>query len=159
MPALEESRSPFSPVTFYVSPREPRLRLAILAGFSPVPITLWLIARAPLEIWHEPFGEKLWWLLPAGLILISTVMPWVVSLLHDRYVLRLERTSDGRWLLTTLLLWGLRTRELSSHDFERTGNQVRLRGAQRLIFDQQGEAPQGWDEMMSAWEQQFAPST
>lgn len=152
MARRNETRSPFSPVTYYVSEREGRLRLAILAGFAPLPVTLFLLTQAPAEFWPTPWGGAGWWLLPSLLTLLSVVLPWLVCRWHDCYVLRLERTPDGRWLITTLLLWGLRTREMTSAEFERVGQNVRTRDGRVLIFDRRGEVPLGWEAIRALWE-------
>lgn len=152
MARRNETRSPFSPVTYYVSEREGRLRLAILAAFAPLPVTLFLLTKAPAEFWPTPWGGAGWWWLPSLLIALSVAAPWIVSRWHDGYVLRLDRTPDGRWLVTTLLLWGLRTREMSSAEFVRAGANVRTRDGRVLIFDRHGEAPLGWEAIRALWE-------
>lgn len=149
MPAFQESRSPFSPVTLYVSSREPRLRLAILAAFAPLPVTSFMITQAPADWWQEPLGAAGWWVLPTLLVGLSALLPWAVSRLHDRYVLRLERTPEGRWVLTTLILWGLRTREVAPHGLVRAGKVIQLRDGPPLIFDRRGEFPLGRDALGS----------
>lgn len=156
MARRNETRSPFSPVTYYVSEREGRLRLAILTAFAPLPVTLFLLAKAPAEFWPTPLGGSGWWLLPSLLVGLSAVLPWLASRWHDCFVLRLERTIDGRWLVTTLLLWGLRTREMTSAEFVRAGRTVRTLDGRTLIFDRRGEAPLGWDALRTLWETRLA---
>ena len=129
-------------------------------------IAVWLISLAPRSEWESsPFGPAAWWLMPALLVAISCILPAALFFLHGRYVLELKRAPDGGWVLTTFLVWGRRRRLLpadalkgakAEHDDGRlvtglapTVNAPSLtltpREGSRLIFDQQGDAPQGWE--------------
>ena len=150
---------------FFNSGRILGLRFVTLVCLIPVPLTLWLVSSLPPNGWNDnPFGPALWWVIPTALIALAAVLPLSLRLLHDRYVLRLERNADGTWQLTTLLLWGRRVRAFSSDDLagatleEDEGRfdsrltvsvsapflRVRLPSRQQLIFDRQCEAPHGW---------------
>lgn len=131
---------------------------------APVPLTLWLISGAPRAEWEAPLGPTWWWLIPSGLIALTLVLPVAMFWLHDRYVFRLER-SGNVIRLTTFLLWGRRTRELSMTRFAAAEVQyidgeadygtapsvkapyirMKLRDGSSLIFDAAGDAPAGWD--------------
>lgn len=153
---------------FFRSDRLGSLRFATLVCAVPVPMTLWLLSLSPVEDWRgNPFGPALWWLIPALLVALSLVLPASMFLLHNRYVMRLERTPAGQLRVTTFLVWGLRTREVASKDLavgeleEEEGRwdslwtpsvnapflRVRLRAGGQWIFDQQCEAPHGWDAL------------
>lgn len=130
-------------VLLYRSSQEIMLRVTTVVCLAPVPGVAWLIARAPRAEWEKtPFGPNLWWLIPAGLMLLSLVLPAAVAWLHDRYALRLERTPDGRLMLVTFLLWGRRTRQLDPALLVGLDDlsQLRLPNGRRLIFDDEVRA-------------------
>lgn len=110
--------------------------------------------------------------MPAFLLSFSCALPAGLFFLHGRYVLRLERATDGSLRLITFLVWGRRTRTLpadyfkNAHRREDEGRfesadsisvhapslRVSPRAGRPLIFDRQGEAPQGWrliDQLIS----------
>ncbi|MEO6992979.1 MAG: hypothetical protein ABI273_05095 [Lacunisphaera sp.] len=142
-------------------------RRALLHGVTvlvcaPVPFAWWLIARAPRAEWDVPLGPNAWWVIPAGLIALTLVLPFTVYWLHDRYVLRLERSGEII-RLTTFLLWGRRVRELpiaafagaegkdveGKSDYGRVSVNApyffaKLRDGRTLILDAAGAAPEGW---------------
>jgi hypothetical protein len=137
----------------------------------PVPLTAWLLTRTPRTEWAEQTGPTWWWIIPAALIAVGLVLPAAMLWLHDRYVLRLERTGDTI-RLTTFLLWGQRIRELPVASFAgatvrhdpgqvQTGLsptvnapslQMRMRDGKRLIFDFSGDAPVGWPAVFELFE-------
>jgi hypothetical protein len=149
----------------YISPREGLLRWITGVCVVPVPLVVWLVSLAPRAEWETtPLGAAAWWVLPAGLIALSGVMPAAMFFLHGRYVLRLERGVDDELRLTTFLVWGRRTVVFTqgslagarmAHDEGRfsTGAGVSVNApsvtvsmldGRKLIFDEQGEAPHGW---------------
>ena len=147
----------------FYSDREPTLRFATLACFTPVPLTTWLVSLGTRAEWQKDAGVLPWWLLPTGLVVFSLVLPAAICWLHDAYVLRLEHAGP-RVRVTTFLLWGRRTHDLSldellksttTYDEGRFAHgagpivnapsvRFRLPGGRRLIFDAQGDAPAGW---------------
>jgi hypothetical protein len=148
----------------FKSSRGPLLYGVTVVTYAPVPFGLWFISRAPRAEWEAPLGPTWWWLIPAGLMGLTLVLPITMFWLHDRYVLRLEQKGDI-FRLTTFLLWGRRTRELSKATFASAevryvegeadygGSpsvdapyiRMKLRDGRGLIFDAAGEAPGGWD--------------
>jgi len=161
IPSKSDSSSP----VLFDSTREGLLRWVTVIGLLPLPLTAWLISRVERSEWENaPFGPDVWWLLPTLLLALSSALPAGLFYLHGRYVLRLERTADGFLRLTTFLVWGRRTRLLPSNYFENAHGQedegryentlsvpvhapslrVTPRDGRPLIFDRQGEAPQGW---------------
>jgi len=155
------------------SDRAVTLHWVALVAWLPVPLTAWLLSL-PMpsgQGWAStPLGPGLWWLIPALLAMLAVVLPAATFLLHDRYVLRLVSTPDGSYRLTTWLLWGRRTRVLTTKaladaqfvsvagDYgEATGSadapyvRVRLPSGRRLILDAQGDAPFGWDAVEAAF--------
>lgn len=147
----------------FLSSRLTTLRVVTLVACLPVPLNAWLIASASRSEWVDEAGAFWWWLIPVGLVAVTLVMPAAMFLLHNRYVLRLERSAD-QLRLTTFLLWGRRTVELpisafkTAHVRHDAGQaaygrgpvvnapslQARLPDGRRLIFDAGGEAPEGW---------------
>jgi hypothetical protein len=152
---------------YYRSGRARTLRGVTLIAWLPVPLTAWLLSRPvpATQGWDtSPLGPKLWWMIPLLLLTLTLVLPAAMFLLHDRYVLAMERQDDGRWQVTTWLLWGQKTREFTSDALagatlvDEAGTfqsvwtvsvhapylRVRLSSGKRLIFDAQGEVPNGW---------------
>ena len=142
------------------------LRFVTLVSIAPIPLTVWLVALAPRAEWENTrLGAGAWWILPAGLIALSCVLPAALFFLHGRYVLSLAEDEKGGLRLVTFLVWGRRTTIMPAtllrgattrHDEGRlvTGVSVSVnapsttlvaRDGRRLIFDRQGEAPAGWD--------------
>ena len=165
MPKKKPAPKPPTNVFFH-STRDLTLRFVTFVTFGPVPFLLWLLTLPPTDGWDDsPVGPTLWWLLPVFLVALILAMPLAMLLLHDRYVLHLERDEVGTWRLTTWMLWGRRTRvltsaELSGADLKHEAGEfdsrltvsvdapylrVRLASGKRLIFDAQCEAPHGWD--------------
>lgn len=138
-------------------------------AFAPVPITLWLIARAPRTEWEALVGPTWWWLVPAGLMGLTLVMPVAMFWLHDHYVRRIERSGEVI-RLTPFLLWGKRVRDVPLAFFAAAGGQyvegksdygsvsvnapyrlTTLRDGRRLILDAGGDAPEGWQVLRRLW--------
>ena len=167
-----------SNVLLFESNRALTLRLVTLVCLIPVPLTLWLVSLNPHGWQDTPLGPDFGWIVPICLVALSLVLPLSLFLMHDRYVLRLERSSGGTWKIETLLLWGKRTREFTSDAMakatvERKAGEfrssstvsvsapylrVRLRSGQRLLLDLQGSAPHGWDAMMGIFDAAALPS-
>ena len=157
------------PRLLFNSPRRGVLHAVSAVAFLPVPVTLWLIARAPRTEWEALFGPTWWWLVPAGLIGLTLILPAAMFWLHDRYVLRIERGGEII-RLTTFLLWGKRVRELPLEYFAATEGRyiegksdygsvsvnapyllTTMRDGRRLILDTTGEAPVGWQVLYRLW--------
>ena len=161
-PSLAPPRGPTA--LLFASGRELLLRLVTLVCFAPVPLTIWLLSLAPRAEWEAALGPGAWWVGPASLVALSLVLPGALLWLHDRYVLRLVRCSEGL-RLTTFLVWGRRTRVLAASELKSAAVQfaegrlatgvapvvnapslqLQLPGGRRLIFDAQGDAPEGWE--------------
>ncbi len=152
--------TPEAPNVHFCSTRDLTLRFVTVVCAIPLPLTLWLLKQAPAEEWRNgPFGPALWWLIPLVLLALAAALPIGLALLHDRYVLKLERTGPALWRLTTFVLWGVRRRELAEDPLH--GARIRhvdgqfhsmwapsvdapylkvtTRTGQKLIFDMQGE--------------------
>ena len=118
----------------YDSGREWLLRAVAGVSFLPVGLAAWLLPLAPREEWAQaPLGGIAWWLLPAGLTLLTLVLPASLFLLHRRYLLRLTLDADGQLTVTTFLVWGRHTRRCRPGAFDGGG----------LILDRHGRAPHG----------------
>lgn len=156
-----------SPILFR-SDRSATLRFAALVCAVPVPLTIWLLTLPAPGGWDDsPLGPTWGWLIPTALLALSAVLPAAMCLLHGRYVLLLERAEGGSVRVTTWLLWGQRTEDCGRGEL--TGSAVvahegrfesmwapsvnapyllaRLPSGRRLILDQQGDAPRGWNEV------------
>jgi len=95
----------------YDSGREWLLRAVTGVSFLPVGLAAWLLPLAPREEWTQaPLGGIAWWLLPAGLVLLTLMLPASLFFLHRRYLLRLTLDADGQLTVTTFLVWGRRSR-------------------------------------------------
>ncbi len=134
----------------FVSNREKIVRFAVALAFVPVPLTAALLSLAPISEWEQIFGESLWWVVPASLMLLSLAMPAAALWLHGRYVLRCEEENGTlRW--TVFLLWGRRaeavdTAQLASAKFTSIAAGTRLRSRDAvidLVFDDGGVFPEG----------------
>jgi len=134
-------------------------------------MTAWLMSLASKDEWRgSPLGADLWWLIPALLWLLTAVLPLAILLLHDRYVMQLDRTDHGTWRLKTFLVWGSRTRDLPDDIFAgaRASYQkgrfeswwtpsvdapywlVRTATGKWLIFDAYAEVPHGHEVLSLA---------
>ncbi len=150
------------PVVFR-SGRAATLHWVTLVAALPTALTVVLLARPmpPGQGWEaSPLGPALWWVIPTLLCGLALALPGAMVLLHDRYVLRLERTEAASWRLTTWLLWGRRVREVPTDaltgaqsryedgrfrsrrgvDVDAPYLKVQLASGKRLIFDVQAEA-------------------
>lgn len=157
------------PRLLFNSSKRAVLHAVSAVAFVPAPVIAWLIVRAPRTEWEALFGATWWWLVPAGLIGLALVLPAAMFWLHDRYVLRLERSGEVI-RLTTFLLWGRRVRELPLAFFAAAEGRyiegksdygsvsvnapywlTRLRDGRRLILDATGDAPEGWQVLRRLW--------
>lgn len=163
-PPAKPASEPSSPL-IYVSDRSATLRFAALVCAVPVPLTIWLLSLGPRGAVVAAAAPAPSWLLPVLLVALSAVLPGAMCFLHGRYVLRMERTQDGGARMTTWLLWGQRTEEWPLAELRGTSVlahqgrfesrrtvsvnapylMARLPSGKRLILDQQGDAPHGWD--------------
>lgn len=111
---LKRMPSSSAPRVLFVSKRIFLLRgiTALLVG--QVALVCWLVSLAPEAEWRDALGETFWWMLPAGLIGLSLILPLSLFWLHGRYVLRLEMAEDNV-LITTFLLWGRRKQVWDRH--------------------------------------------
>lgn len=120
----------------YVSRRLRLLRLAEFASAVPLAVCLGLLVLAPQAEWERaPLGEVAWWLFPAGVILLTLVLPCTMLWVHDRYVTRVVFESDGRLRVTTFVLWGQRTQRYKAEEIPQ----------RRFLLDRCGTAPMGFD--------------
>lgn len=115
----------------YFSPRAPVLRAVAALVFLVAAGTIWAVTLPPRAGWEEPLGPGRWWVIPAGLVSLSLVLPVTMAWLHGRYVLRLEAT-DRQLLVTTFLLWGTRTQTVDRHT--PPGARVTAEGRRVLAF-------------------------
>lgn len=161
-PKPSPDRTVEGPRLFFESTRAATLYGVAVLVWLPVLLTFWLMTL-PMppgkDLDSTPVGPSVWLLVPVLLLLGALIlaMPAAMAFLHDRYVLRLERTEAGLWRVTTWLHWGRRVREFSSAEL--AGAQavaeagrfdsikfnvdapylrVRLPSGRRLIFDKQG---------------------
>ncbi len=163
---VETPHPPREPIVVFRSDRQLTLRFVTLVCLIPVPLTTWLLTLPPT--WDDtPFGPLFWWVLPLCGLALAATLPASLFLLHDRYVIQLERLPTGLWRLQTFLLWGQRTRELDldamigaqlrEHEGRFDATEVpsvnapwleaKLVTGKQLIFDRQGSAPQGWEAL------------
>lgn len=122
----------------YVSRRLGLLRLAAFASLVPLAVCLVLLVLAPRAEWERaPFGHVAWWVFPAAVTALTSLLPAAMLWMHDRYVTRVVFESDGRLRVTTFVFWGQRTRRYKSEEI----------AARRFLLDRSGTAPLGFDTL------------